>query len=136
LRVTEVRSDEHRARVEARDAARAEAETLGHARAELLRRVGEKEALLRALPRRDELRGAVAERATLAPPPLPATAGDEFERALHERARLHERAQELDAKLARAQRESETLTVDEPLLAAAARIRPLHEGLGRHVDEQ
>lgn len=136
LRDSQVRSDDHRGRVEARDAARQEAETLGRTRAELLRRIGDQEALLRALPRRDELRGALVERATLAPPPLPPTAGEEFERALAERARLGKRAEEIDAKLARAQREAETLTVDEALLSAAPRIRPLHEGLGRHVEEQ
>ena len=90
---------------------------------------------MRALPRRDELRGALAERNQLAPSTLPPDAGDDYQRALEERARLGQRAGELDAKLARTEREAEALTVDEALLAAAPRIRPLAEGLGRHAEE-
>src|SRR6185312_1043193 len=111
-RKVEARGDDYQARVQARDAARAEAETLGQRRRELQGRIGEREALARALPRRDELRGALDERAGLAT-----------------------RAGEVDAKLARAQHEAERLTVDEPLLGAAPRIRPLFEGLGRHAEE-
>ncbi|MGZ3442715.1 MAG: hypothetical protein ACXVDD_24505, partial [Polyangia bacterium] len=120
---------------QARDLARGEAESLGRTRGELLARIGEREALVRALPRRDELRGALAERASLPPSTLPPDAGDDYRRALEERARLSQRAGELDAKLARAQREAEALTVDDALLGAAPRIRPLAEGLGRHAEE-
>jgi len=134
-RKVEARGEDYQARVQARDAARTEAETLGRRRRELLERIGEREALARALPRRDELRGALAERATLPATTLPPDAGDEYQRALEERARLGARAGELDAKLARAQHEADQLTVDEPLLAAAPRIRPLFEGLGRHAEE-
>src|SRR3954468_22436513 len=134
-RKVEARGDDYQARVQGRDAARAEAETLGKRRGERQPRGGERDALLRALPRRDELRGALAERAALPVTTLPPDAGDEYQRALEERARLATRAGELDAKLAGAQAEAEALTVDEPLLAAAPRIRPLHEGLGRHAEE-
>ena len=134
-RKVEARGDDYQARVQARDAARAEAETLGQRRRELQGRIGEREALARALPRRDELRGALAERAALPATTLPPDAGDDYQRALEERARLATRAGEVDAKLARAQHEAERLTVDEPLLGAAPRIRPLFEGLGRHAEE-
>jgi len=134
-RKVEARGDDYQARIFARNAARTDAETLGKRRRELQARIGEREALARALPRRDELRGALAERASLPATTLPPDAGDEFQRALEERARLAARAGELDAKLTRAQLEAEKLTVDEPLLAAAPRIRPLHEGLGRHAEE-
>ncbi|HEX9101169.1 MAG TPA: AAA family ATPase, partial [Polyangia bacterium] len=53
-RKVEARGDDYQARVQARDAARAEAEALGRRRRELLERIGEREALARALPRRDE----------------------------------------------------------------------------------
>ncbi len=134
-RRAEARGEDYQARVQARDAARVEAGSLGRRRAELLAQIGEREALVRALPRRDELRGALAERNQLAPSTLPPDAGDDYQRALEERARLGQRAGELDAKLARTEREAEALTVDEALLAAAPRIRPLAEGLGRHAEE-
>ncbi|MGZ3428772.1 MAG: AAA family ATPase, partial [Polyangia bacterium] len=134
-RKVEARGEDYQARVQARDLARGEAESLGRTRGELLARIGEREALVRALPRRDELRGALAERASLPPSTLPPDAGDDYRRALEERARLSQRAGELDAKLARAQREAEALTVDDALLGAAPRIRPLAEGLGRHAEE-
>jgi uncharacterized protein YhaN len=136
-RKVEARGEDYQARVQARDTARLEAESLGRTRGELLARIGEREALVRALPRRDELRGALAERSSLSPSTLPPDAGDDYQRALEERARLLQRAGELDAKLARTQREAEALalTVDETLLGAAPRIRPLAEGLGRHAEE-
>lgn len=135
LRDAQVRGDDYRQRLMARDDARAEAARLGAARTALLGRIGEKEALGRALPRRDELRGARAERARLPPSSLPPTAGAEFERWLAERAQSADEAARLDEKLARVASEAEALTVDEALLAAAPRIRPLHEQLGRHVEE-
>ena len=57
---------------------------------------------MRALPRRDELRGAVAEPRDAGAAALAADGGREFERALAERARLGKRAEEIDARLARA----------------------------------
>ncbi|HEX4462136.1 MAG TPA: AAA family ATPase, partial [Polyangia bacterium] len=119
----QVRGDEYRARVGERDAARAEAARLGEERKRLLQRAGEAEALLRALPRRDELRGAEAERRALSPPPgLPPNADQEYARSRDERARLTERSRELADKLSRTQREAALIVVDEALLAAAARV--------------
>jgi uncharacterized protein YhaN len=136
LAEAQVRGEDYQARVREREAASAEAARLGRERAQLLGRIGEKEALLRALPRRDELRGAVAERRTLSPPAgLSPTAGDDYQRALEERARLADEAQALDAKLVRARREAEGLVVDEKLCKAAARVRPLQEHVGRHALE-
>ena len=134
-RKVEARGDDYEARVRARDEARAEAETLGRRRRTLLLSIGEREALLRALPRRDELRGAHAERAALPPSTLPPDAGEHFERARQDRVRLQARVSELRDKLGRVEREAEKLEVDEALLVAAPRIRPLHEGLGRHAEE-
>lgn len=134
-RKVEARGDDYQARVQARDAARGDAERLGRRRRELQGRIGEREALARALPRRDELRGALAERAALPPSTLPPDAGDDHQRAIEERARLAARAGDLDAKLERVQHQADKLVVDEPLLAAAPRIRPLFEGLGRHAEE-
>src|SRR5262249_60941663 len=51
------------------------------------------------------------------------------------RARLDDETRALDAKLGRVLREAETLVVDDKLLAAAARVRPLHENVGRHAQE-
>src|SRR5262249_30397859 len=135
LRDSQVRGEDYQQRRQARDASRDEAAELSRRRTELLARIGEKEALLRALPRRDELRGALAERRSLRPPPLAPTAGAEFAELLAERGRLAERTRELDGKLARAEREAELTVVDESLLAAAARIRALGEQLGRHAEE-
>ena len=134
-RRVEARGEDYEAKVRAREAARGEAEALGARRRVLLASIGEREALVRALPRRDELRGARAERAALPPTTLPPDAGDAYERALQERERLHRRAGELADKLGRVEREAEKLTLDEALLDASARIRPLHEGLGRHAEE-
>lgn len=135
LREAQVRGDDYRERVAARDAARAEAAARGDERTALLRAIGEKEALARALPWRDELRGARAERARLRPPPLPPTAGEEFERWRGERAQKAEEAARLDEKLSRATSEAEAIAVDERLLAASPRLRGLREQLGRHVEE-
>ena len=119
----------------ARDVARGEAEALGRRRRTLLVHIGEREALARALPRRDELRGALAERSALPPSQLPPDAGEAFDRVRENRERLHRRAREVADKLARVEREAEKLELDDELVEAAARIRPLHEGLGRHTEE-
>ncbi|HEY2745720.1 MAG TPA: AAA family ATPase [Polyangia bacterium] len=134
-RRVEARGEDYEARVRARDAARGEAEALGARRRVLLTSIGEREALARALPRRDELRGARAERAALPPTTLPPDAGDAFARARQEKERLHQHARELADKQARVARQVEKLTLDDALLDAAPRIRPLHEGLGRHAEE-
>lgn len=133
LRDTQVRGDDYQERVRARDEARAEAARLGAERAALLQRAGDKEALLRALPRRDELRGARAERQALSPPPLPPEAGADYERALADRAHARRRLDEIDGKLARAQHELEALTVDEALVLAAPRLRQQQLERGRHA---
>jgi uncharacterized protein YhaN len=136
LRKLQLRGDEYKERVRASDEAQAEAQALRERRAGLLRRNGRVEALLRALPRRDELRGAEAERARLSPPPgLPPSAGADFEQLARDRQRLDEAARELAAKLQRAQAELDGLDLDERLLAAASRVAPLHEHLGRHAKE-
>ena len=134
-RKVEARGEDYEARVRARDAARAEAEALGRRRRSLLVQVGEREALARALPRRDELRGAHAERAALPATTLPPDAGEAYERVRAERERLRVEAREGAAKLARVQQQAEKLELDDELLRAAPRIRPLHEGLGRHAEE-
>jgi uncharacterized protein YhaN len=136
LRKAQLRGDEYKELVRAGDEARAEAERLRARRGELYGRIGRLEALLRALPRRDELRGAAAERARLSPPPgLPPSAGADFERLVSDRQHLDEQARELEGKLTRTQQELDGLDVDETLLAAAGRVAPLHEHLGRHAKE-
>jgi uncharacterized protein YhaN len=136
LAQVEVRGEDYRARVAQLTGARAEAARLAEHRGELLARVGQLESLARALPRRDELRGALAELEALHPPPgLAANAAAEYERSLGERARAGEALSKLDRKLGQAERELEALVVDEALLAARARIAPLHEDLGRHLRE-
>jgi hypothetical protein len=90
---------------------------------------------MRALPRRDELRGALAERAALGEVTLPPTARAEFEQAMQERAGVAERVAELNAKLERATAERESLVADDVVADNKARIRRVAAELGRHREE-